>query len=156
MHTRPIMIGRQRLCGHRWPKIRATDADIHHISEPPSPRCADLTRAQTRGEIPHPGKCVADTGHDIFTTHAHIGIGSRTQCCMQYRAVFGNVDLVPLEHLIAPGRHARPVRKGQQQVHCLIIQPRFRPVEIQAGGLRTIPLSPIGIRVKQVRQRSVG
>ena len=144
--ARPVMIGRERLHRHRGPKIGPADTDIHHIR---NVAAADLIR-----ETAHPVERIMNAGHHIRPIHHHRPAIKIAQRRVQYRAVFGLVDLFACEHRIATRGHVRGIDQRQQRIHRIAVKVGFGEVEQHVAGLRAERLGAIGC-VEQRQDRAV-
>jgi hypothetical protein len=90
MAARPVDIGGERLHRHRRAEVRAADADIDHVGDPPG-GAADPPVAQVAGEGFHPSQRATDLRDDVLAIHRHRAV-EIAQRSVQHRTILGLVD----------------------------------------------------------------
>ena len=104
-------------------EVGATDADGHDATQGPS-GCSDAHAAtDQRCQRAHALLRCADFGNDVLAVDIHCVVVLLSQCGVQHRPRFRQVDFFASEQRRDPRRKIALVREGDEQLHRLRSQP---------------------------------
>src|SRR5260370_7953609 len=131
----------QRPVRYYWPQVGAADADIDDVAYGLAGVAPPFTAADAVGEISHLVKHGMNLRHHVVAVHDNRCSFWGAQRHMQHSSLFCGVDLLAMEHPIAPLRDASPPGELNEQSNCFIGNPLFRASQSQACAFDANPLS---------------
>src|SRR5215469_1645394 len=120
----------ERLVRHDRTKVGAADSDVYDIPNAFSGVPFPLAAAHTIGEVSHPVQYSVDFGHDILFIHKDRFIFRSAECHVQYRSLFGEVDLLPAKHRVDPCSQTGLCGKLEKELEGLIRNTILGVVEV--------------------------
>ena len=136
-----LRVRRKRKVGHDGAKIAAADSDIDHILDALAGEALPLAAPDGVGEVPHRGKHLADTRHDVLSVHLDLGLRIHVpESRMENCAALGGVDLLAREHLLDLGLEIGLLGKLDESLHHIRINAVLGIVKKPSCGLERKPL----------------
>ena len=146
----------QGLGDHDRAQVGPPDADVHHVGD---------TLARVAGPLPaaygvtkglHVLEDRVHLGHDICAVHDDGTIGAVAQRDVEHGALFGDVDLVPVEHLLGPAFEIRLPGEVAQELHRLLGDAILRVVQQQILELQGELTKTLGILGEEIPHVDAG
>ena len=104
----------ERLVRHYRPKVRPADADIDHVADAFAGLAFPGAAAHADRKVRHSFQNGVNVGNHVAAIMKDRGAARRSQCDMQHRPVFRDVDLVTAEHGVDTVAQPQLVRELQQ------------------------------------------
>ena len=101
MRARAVMERRKRQRRHHGAEIGTANADIDDVGNLLTGRTLQRTGTDRLGKLAHGGENGVHIGHHVLALHENRRVGAIAQRSMQHGAVFGEVDRLAREHLLA-------------------------------------------------------
>src|SRR5579859_6585668 len=98
--------------GHDRPQVRTAKPDVDDVADALAGMPQPSSAADLVGEIRHPVEHGVHFGHYVDAVYQYPLASGATQSNMQYRPLFGHVDLRTVEHGIDV--RAQPAFSGQR------------------------------------------
>ena len=126
----------QRLVDHHRSQIRTADADVDDGLDPFTGGAGPFTVAQPVGEVAHRVEHLVYVRDDILAVDDQLGVSGQPQRGVQYRAVFGGVDVHSGEHLVAALFEVGRPRQLDQQAQRLAGDAVLAVVDVEIAEAR--------------------
>src|SRR5208282_1542074 len=142
----------QRIVGHLGTQVGAADTDVDHVLDTFARVPLPFPAADAIGERGHLIQHRMYLGDNIYAAHLDLRASWSSQCNVQHRAAFRDVDLLATKHCVTTVSNASLVGQLYQQPNGFIGNSVLRIVEVKAGSLSSQSLAAPGIAGKQLSQ----
>ncbi len=132
------VIWTQRLVDHDRAKVGAPNTDIDHIGDFLAGMPLPFTRMDTCCKVFQTAKHFLDRRHDVFAVNLDRAAIKIAKCCMQDRAVFGDIDPITFKHPVAPAFNIGRLGKLDQGRHHIVGDQVFGVINKQVIEGRTV------------------
>ena len=151
----PIAVVTERFVGHHRSKIGPADADVDDVANPLAGVSFPLAAANAITKCGHLVQHGVDFRNDVLTIDHHARVCGRAKGGVQYRAIFGQVNLFSGKHRVDPPAKVPRLCQLNQQRDRFSRDSILRVVQIELRRFDRHRLSATRIIGKQPTQMNV-
>ena len=145
----------QRLIGHNRPKVGATNADVHNVSNA-SPRVAlPCTAPHLVSKVRHLIEHSVYQGNHVFAIDDDGRRARGAEGHVQYSAIFGDIDSVTSKHRVDSRTQATLLGKSHQEFESLVGDAILRVIEEHTGCLDRQAFATFWIIAEELPQMDI-
>jgi hypothetical protein len=139
------------ICHYRS-EVGSANADIDDIADAFSAVAFPLASADAVGDVGHLVEHGVNFRHDVPAVDHDGRAFWRTQRHVQHGPIFRDVNFLAAEHCVDPGAQTGLFGELDEQLERFVVDAMFRVIEVDAGRLRSHPLTARRIIREQIPQ----
>ena len=114
---------------HHRPQIAAANADVDDVCNRFTRIAGPRASADSFRKLSHVSEIGVYVRHHVLAVHHNRPVGTVAKGDVQHGAIFGDVDLLPIEHFLRPARYISLFSQLEQQSQGIFGDAVFRKIQ---------------------------